>query len=624
MEEYSLIVLVFAAVILLSTLVLIRRRNAQHQEALLALEAKKEEFNQIELIRVQNPSEQDIQAYELIEAERRKVWQSFSTGTSLAPKRLSHLSLDLIRKIASIYYPDMENPEYQTSVADLLDLNDRVITRVREYLDEFPLNTISDVNIHDILKYKEYYDKLADLHLVKIAREHKYLYTIGRYAWMGYNVLNPWYWGRKMAYTAGKEGTFRYLLSVIITVVGEEAVLVYSKRNLRAKAAAIEKNIAFEMINMAVIDGAVSQEEYEVVLGFILNNPRIEDHIKITLLKALLRKRSVKPDLPKELYDDKAKKRLLEEVERVAKADRLGLLKKREALKALEQSLKLESIYRAKLELMPHDEVHTLDLMQQNRKREEAILRLMVQAGVVEGEGLPETLRDYIIQRAESYPLPFDEAEQEQVFHEQTHPAPLDTLTDRIPTKAEKERALSDVLDALLWELPFTRTKEAWYTSVVSALDLKKENEPVLTKRLEKLLPSEKLVQKPPSHVLKTLYRLLQPEEQITALQETSSTYPFVTPEDSPQKKDASLWLCVTTNRVLVFAAAILNDSLYQHHLEFGDDLVVQIEKGKIHDTYLLKEHEQEIRIASPLFHSSQLKHALKQYLPRYSLEKGE
>ena len=262
MDSYSIAALLLAAFALLSALLLDRRRiNREHQEELIARETEQEEFKQIELIRVHNPTEQDLQAYELIESERQKVWKNLLTKTSISPRKIYQLSFDLIREIAAIYNPDVENPEFQASVSDLLELNYRIIERVKEYLEEFPLNTIKDLNIQDILKYKGYYDRLSEFELVKFAKDHKYLYTIGRYAWMGYNVINPWYWGRKVVFTASREGAFRHLLAVIVTVVGEEAVLVYSERNIKAKAVAVEKNIAFEMINMAVIDGVVSRED---------------------------------------------------------------------------------------------------------------------------------------------------------------------------------------------------------------------------------------------------------------------------------------------------------------------------------------------------------------------------
>ncbi len=612
MDSYSIIVLIGAALVLLSTLLLVRYRNRKHQEELEARHNEElRELEQIELIRVQNPTEADLKAYTLIETERQKVWKSLSVDTSIAPRKIYQLAFDLVRDIAAIYYPDTENPIFKASIFDLLELNYRIVERIKDALDDFPLNTIKDMNIHDILRYKGYYDKFTDFQFVKVAEEHKYLYTIGKYAWMGYNALNPWYWGRKVAFTAGKEGSVRYLLSVIITVVGEESVLVYSSRNIRAKAVAIEKNIAFEMINMAVADGDVSQKEYEILLDFILNNHRLDDQLKVTLMKSVMRKRPTKSTLSADSYDAKDKRRLLAEVEKVAKADNLGLLKKREALKALEESLAVTSGYRSQLEVTPHEEIQAHDLMEHNRRREEALLRLLAQAGALDGP-VPDALKDYIMQRATSYPTPFSDEEQQAILHEATTPTPLDTLTDLIRTKTDKERALSEILDILLWNPPFSQEKETFYQQIATALDLKKAGMTLLHNGLRHKLPSGKLIDKPPVDILKLLYRVLEPEEQVLALQHTSTKYRFPVGGKSGKPKDTDSWLAVTSQRVCALAAVTVDETFYHHCETFSDALQTHIESGRLHDVYRLDDGEHEFRVEKSLFRSAAFKHALQ------------
>ncbi|PIE33319.1 hypothetical protein CSA56_12165 [candidate division KSB3 bacterium] len=615
MDTYSLIALLSALLMLGGALAALRQHNKKQQQELLARAVEESNLRQIELIRVQNPSQHDKQAYEFIEAERQKVWTNVSLQTSLAPKKIWQMSFDMIKQIAAIYHSDVENPQYQASIVDLLELNDRVIARILEAFDEFPLNKIRDFSIQDVLTYKEYFDKYSKFQFIDFVKKHKYLYDVGQYVWMGYNAINPWYWGRKAVFTASKEGTARYLLSTILAIVGEEAVLVYSKRYIRKQVSSVEKNIVFEMINMAMADDVVSQEEYEVILNFVLNNSRFDDRVKILLLKALQRKKPHRTvELPEGGYSEKEKKRLLTEVERVAKADKLGLLKKRDALKVLEESLEMTSGYRTQLDFVPHDEVHSMDLLQQNRRREEAILRLMVQAGSLAGT-LPEALADYIVHRASSYPLPFDDTEQGAILHEARQPSSPDSLTDMIQQQADKKRSLSDVLDALLWYLPFTWEKEELYTHIVAALRMKKESEKILQKRLEKLLPSQKLVEKTSFVRLKSLFRLIRQDEQITALLPTGTTYRFTSSGEKAKKKDSHFWLCVTTERVIVLAATIIDKTIYNHHVEFSPELAIRIESGRLHDTYILQERDQEIRLESPLFHSTPLKKSLQQYL---------
>ena len=132
---------------------------------------------------------------------------------------------------------------------------------------------------------------------------------------------------------------------------------------------------------------------------------------------------------------------------------------------------------------------------------------------------------------------------------------------------------------------------------------------------MEKLLPSHKLIDKPPFPLLKSLCRLIQQDEQITALQQTGTTYQFIINGEKSQKKDADFWLCVTTTRILVLAAVMRDSTIYHHHLEFSPEITVQIESGTLHDTYMLKDRGQEIRLENILFHSAHLKRALEQYI---------
>lgn len=616
MDTPSLIALLFASVVLTSTLIVVRRKRQKEQQALLDQVAAEKDFQQIDLIRVQNPTEQDNEAYALIERERQKVWKSLSLQTSIAPGLIWKMCYDLVARISAIYYPESDNPIFQVSLSDLLGLNDRVIRRIQEYLEQFPLNAIKDMKVQDILTYKNWFDKVSQNKVVQIAQQHKYLYTIWQYGWMAYNSINPWYWGRRVIFEAGREGSFRYLLSVILTIVGEEAVMVYSKRRIRQKAVAIEKGIAVEMINMAVADQTVSAQEYEVLLSFILNSNKFDDMVKVTLLKALLRKQTMKSPLELDSLDEKERKRFLMEVERVAKADKLGVLKKLDALKTLEDALSLTSGYRTQLELAPHEEVRSMDVMQQNRKREEAIFRLMIQAGSIDGT-FPQSLREYIIERAENYPLPFDADEQDAILQEADAPTPIDTLTKEITSLPDKERALAETLDALLWYLPFTRKDEEFFVQLVAVLHLRNVSDGLLQKRMERLLPQNKLIGKPAFPILKLLCRQIRQEEQILALVETGSSYQFQTNEERPKKKEAAFWLCVTTERAFLLTAAMLNDVMYTHQVDLMPPFALKIERGRLHDTYALRDAAQEFRLSSALFHSDDLRVALEMLVKR-------
>jgi len=230
MDNYSFVTLVFVALILIFVLFGVRRHNRNQHKEKPDRAIEEGHFQQIELIRVENPSSQDKKAYELIEAERKKVWTRLSLKTSIAPREIWRISLGLIKEIAAIYHPEAENPQFQASIDDLLELNERIVKRLQEYLEKPPLNTIKDLNIQDVLTYKKRYERFSQSSGIKFIHKHKRLYSIGKHAWTVRNFLNPWYWGRKVVYTAGKEGLYRHLLNVVLKVVGEEAIMVYSER----------------------------------------------------------------------------------------------------------------------------------------------------------------------------------------------------------------------------------------------------------------------------------------------------------------------------------------------------------------------------------------------------------
>lgn len=339
MDNYSLLALISVEIILIAVLLSVRRHNRKQQKEKLDRVIEEDNLQYIELVRVPNPTLQDKKAYDLIEAERKKIWTSFSLKTSFTPKIIWQMSSVLIKEIAAIYHPEAENPQFQASIDDLLELNERIVKQLQGYFEKPPLNNIKNLNIQNVLTIKKRYEKFSQSSGFKFAQKHKYLHPIAKDAWTLLNFMKPWHWYRKVAFTAGKEGLYRYLLSVVLLVVGEESVLVYSKRYTKKEAVVFEKNIAIEMINMAFVDNVVSSEEYGVVLNFILNNSKFDDRIKVALLKTLQCKRPVKTEFSPDIYNNKEQKRLLKEVERVAKADKLETLKKREALKALEEML---------------------------------------------------------------------------------------------------------------------------------------------------------------------------------------------------------------------------------------------------------------------------------------------
>jgi len=340
--EATVVILIFAGSALLAALVLLRLRRKKRLGEKQATSGREEALERIALLRNQFPAPADQQACDRIESEVRAVSRHFSMSTSIAPKKIYALAAHVTREIAGIYYPVADNPVLQASFSDLLRLNERIVTRLNLKAREFPLNAVKDINIQKILQGKDYYDsKIKDK--IEWLNKYKTLYKIGSHAWLSYNALNPWYWGRRIAYSSAREIIFRYLLTWIITIVGEEAMAVYSRRDINTHELAFERDLAFAMVDMAHMHKDISKETYAMVLDHVLNEAGLSDGIRVTVLRALAESEPKGIFVPKGVYTEKQKKRLLEKVNRVAAADGELSPEKRSRLDALARTLEILS-----------------------------------------------------------------------------------------------------------------------------------------------------------------------------------------------------------------------------------------------------------------------------------------
>jgi len=317
--EMNVVILFLAGSALFVALVLLRLGRNKRQGRYQGTKDREAALERIAILRSQFPNPTDQKACDRIEAEVRTVSRHFSMSTSIAPKKIYGLAEDLTKEIAGLYHPEADNPVMQVSISDLLQLNERIVTRLNLKLREFPLKTIKDINLDKILKSKDFYDAKIKNKLAWF-KKYKTLYTIGNQAWLTYNAMNPWYWGRKFAYTSAREITFRYLLTWIITIVGEEAMAVFSRRDINTREAAFERDLAFAMVDMARAMEDFPKEGYGMVLDHVLNQARLSDVVRVTILRALTLKGSGEMFAPTGAYTEKQREQLLENVRRVATA----------------------------------------------------------------------------------------------------------------------------------------------------------------------------------------------------------------------------------------------------------------------------------------------------------------
>jgi hypothetical protein len=237
-------------------------------------------------IRIDDPRPEDRQALEVIRGYRRtfllKLWPDtrFNLGV------LMETSQNLVKDIASAYYPEEERPELKASLADLVALNNRVGASLAVWLDTLPVRPFKDVELQTVLQYRELYQKVKE-HPGYLFLKRHHLDKAARWAWTAKNVLNPWYWGRKAAYSGSKELLQRLFLAKVTTLVGEEAIGLYSRRRRNSQLLRRYQAALQEMVNLILDDASLSPQAWNYLLRFILRAKGLEDHEKLALLQRL-------------------------------------------------------------------------------------------------------------------------------------------------------------------------------------------------------------------------------------------------------------------------------------------------------------------------------------------------
>jgi hypothetical protein len=222
--HWLIILMALAALLWLGSLAAVwfitRRRTLRH---LLTLD-----IDDCELHPPEAASPEDEAALALIRECRRRHLLKWWPDTEFSFKVINELSLDLVRQVAQIYYPQERRPELKASLAALVALHNRVGARLAAWLETFPIRTLKDVELKTVLKAHELYQQVTTHPGYVFVKEHG-LDRAAKWGWGLLNAANPWYWGRRAAYHGGKEVAARLLLAQITQLVGEEAMQVYRR-----------------------------------------------------------------------------------------------------------------------------------------------------------------------------------------------------------------------------------------------------------------------------------------------------------------------------------------------------------------------------------------------------------
>jgi hypothetical protein len=174
-------------------------------------------------------------AREIIRQYRRRYLLKLWPETPFSFRVVNDLALELVQEIARVYYPEEERPELRASFKDLAGLYHRVGARLQALLETRALRPFQDMELQTVLRYHDFYRSVKGHWGYQFIKRH-HLDKAARWGWAAINYANPWYWGRKAAFEGSKEMAARLALAKIADIVGEEAVLLYSRRVANAQS----------------------------------------------------------------------------------------------------------------------------------------------------------------------------------------------------------------------------------------------------------------------------------------------------------------------------------------------------------------------------------------------------
>lgn len=224
--DYARYIWVIPPLVLLVSVLVVALRTRAKMRAERGEAGKEPEPETVRVIA--DATEADEIAYSIVERYRKRIWRRFSIHTSFGVAAVSDLSSSLISEIAHVYYPNSPRPELEVTINDLLDLNERVIARIRRLMEKFPLSRLQGVRMSQIAGYHRLYTAVSGNIIVRSIRR-KWPRRVARTASVAARYANPRFWIMRGLSRGGREFAARYFLTSVVTIAGEEAILLYRR-----------------------------------------------------------------------------------------------------------------------------------------------------------------------------------------------------------------------------------------------------------------------------------------------------------------------------------------------------------------------------------------------------------
>ena len=188
-------------------------------------------------------SEEDLK--QLVLLKQQKLKRLIKYDSDGAFKNTLSISYEVIEEISRYFFPKSRYPKLELSNNEMLMLNHYITDRLDQIMDIPILKHAKRLRVIQIVNMYEKKRTIEQNKLLKMAKKAK-LDKVLKYGAMAMNAVNPVYWFRKLVINTSLDVMTRKVCVLIVGVVGEETVKVYSKKLFETD---LELNLVEESLN---------------------------------------------------------------------------------------------------------------------------------------------------------------------------------------------------------------------------------------------------------------------------------------------------------------------------------------------------------------------------------------
>ena len=253
-----------------------------------------------ELDLLPEPSPADRKAAGVVKRFRRQVWEIPENELQLGFDVLGRRALTIVRAIGAVYHPEAEDPEYEASLHETLQLVKRVSTRLARLTSTVPVKYIGNRKLSDFQRYYQVYLKINENPILQLFKKNPHLYRAARIALNVKNIANPLYWASRELTREGYFFILRWFYVTFAAEVGREAIGLFSGRRFRQDEDRDAALVCYRLFHVARKWGGPSAAEWAAFVDFVSTQPAIEAETKVHVLS-----RCAEGRLPKDVEEQR-------------------------------------------------------------------------------------------------------------------------------------------------------------------------------------------------------------------------------------------------------------------------------------------------------------------------------